>query len=144
MGSQWRKCHYRCSKSLMQKYYVRFCFIFTLLEAVPRLYSWGSMLFSGERILWSLLYLTLYTILVVSAFRMFRNHHIPSAKGIVTLRFGLIIATGAHFLLMKPMPPITLLFAPLVLPTFQLYFAHKAHRSLISLTPVIPDKFTSL
>lgn len=117
----------------MQKYYVRFCFIFTLLEAVPRLYSWGSMLFSGQRILWSLLYLVLYTILLVSAFRMVRNHHIPSAKGIVTLRIGLIVATVVHFLLMKPLPPITLLLAPLLLPTFQLYFAHKAHKSLIPL-----------
>ena len=111
--------------------YIRLCFALTLIESARQLYGAGSMLVHGQHILWSLVYIVLYGLLVISAIRMIRHHHVHSANALVTLRIGIIIAMGTYLLLLNPTPPITVIAMRLSFHFFQLFVAYKAKRAMI-------------
>ena len=112
------------------QYYLRACFIFTLLEAIPRCLNAGYNLFSGKAILWALLYAVLFGLMMLLSFRVFHRHHIPSARGLMTLRVSLCLALIVHYLLTKPLPPISILMVREFFPLFQFFLAYKAHQYL--------------
>ncbi|MCB1108267.1 MAG: hypothetical protein KDK44_01285 [Chlamydiia bacterium] len=113
--------------------YIRTCFIFTVIEAFPRLLSAGQNLLQGQAILWALVYLLLYSTMLVLALRVLRNHHVQSAKGLIALRLGLVFSLIVHYGMTRPLPPITILMARELLPAFQLFLACKAKAGIFSL-----------
>ena len=113
--------------------YIRACFIFTLIEAIPRLLLAGQSILQNKSILWGCVYLILYGMMLIFAFRLFRHHHIPSAKGLMTLRIGLVFSLVVHYGMTRPLPPISILMARELLPLFQLFLAYKAKQSILKL-----------
>ena len=113
--------------------YMRACFIFTLVEALPRLLISGQNILQGKSILWGSVYLVLYGMMALFAFRVFRHHHIPSAKALMTLRIGLAFSLVIHYGMTRPLPPISILMARELLPLFQLFLACKAKGEILSL-----------
>ncbi len=113
--------------------YIRTCFIFTLIEAIPWIFSAGQNILQGKSILWGCVYLILYGMMAVFAFRLFRHHHMPSAKGLMALRVGLAFSLIVHYGMTRPLPPISILMARELLPLFQLFLACKAKQSILKL-----------
>ena len=114
--------------------YIRACFIFTLVEALPRLLLSGQNILQGKSILWGSVYLVLYGMMTVFAFRLFRHHHVPSAKGLMTLRIGLAFSLIVHYGMTRPLPPISILMARELLPLFQLFLACKAKQGILKIS----------
>ena len=110
----------------MRRFWLVSCIVLSLFEGLFQFYANASKAIHGQTLTYSILATLFYGLVLVCTWRFWRQKHAPSAQGLLLLRLGWIFATAVAFFLMRPVPPITLLFAFELLPLLQFFLAYKA------------------
>lgn len=110
----------------MRRFWIVSCIILSLFEGLFQFYASANKVINGQALTYSVLACLFYGLVLICTWRLWRHRHAPSAKGLLFLRLGWVLATAVSFFLMRPVPPITLLFAFELLPCLQFFLAYKA------------------